>query len=169
MKYLIDILKGLRPGILIDRKLRAGGLSRKELSCRTGIRYARICEIISGARKMTLEQSLKLEQALGYEEGFLMILQLYHDIRCLQQPSPTPDLSKLSPALFWDTKIEKIDWQRHKRAVIERVMAYGNEQERAEIIRFYGDEQVAKYATPANSYRLSAPRTPNHEGNESGL
>ncbi len=169
MKYSIDILKGLRPGILIDRELRTGKLSRKWLSCNTGIRYARICEIISGARKMTLEQSLKLERALGYDEGFLMTLQLYYDIRSLQQHTPTPDLSKLSPALFWDTKIEKIDWQKHKRAVIERVMAYGNEQERTEIIRFYGTDDVAKYATPQNRYRLSAPRTLNHEGNGSGI
>ncbi len=42
---------------------------------KTGIRYSRICEIISGKRKMTLEQSLKLERDLGYDEGFLMTLQ----------------------------------------------------------------------------------------------
>lgn len=154
MKYSIDILKGLRPGILLERDMKSKGISITELAKQTGIVYTRISDIIRGRRKITLVQSLKLEQAMGYDEGFLMTLQLYYEIRNLRQNISTPDITKFSPALFWDTKIEKIDWQKHKRAVIERVMAYGNEQERAEIIRFYGADEVAKYTTPANHYRL---------------
>lgn len=154
MKYKIDILKGLRPSVLLAQDIQSRGITKTELSKRTGIRYSRICEIISGKRKMTLEQSLKLERELDYDEGFLMTLQLHYDIKISRQSQPTPDLSKLSPALFWDTKIENIDWQRNKRAVIERVIAYGNETERAEITRFYGADEMARYATPRNQRRI---------------
>ena len=158
MKYKIDILKGLRPGILLARDILSRGITKTELSKKTGIRYSRICEIISGKRKMTLEQSLKLERELGYDEGFLMTLQLHYDIKMSRQgEGDSPDLTVLSPALFWDTKIENIDWQRHKRAVIERVMAYGNDRERAEITRFYGGDEVAKYATPATGTACTLP------------
>lgn len=154
MKYKIDILKGLRPGVLLAQDIQSRGITKTELSKRTGIRYSRICEIISGKRKMTLEQSLKLERELGYDEGFLMTLQLHYDIKISRQTQATPDLSKLSPALFWDTKIENIDWQRNKRAVIERVIAYGNEKERREITRFYGADEMAHYAIPNNQRRI---------------
>jgi hypothetical protein len=56
----------------------------------------------------------------------------------------TPDLAKLRPGMFWDTDITKIDWLRQQRAVIERVTQRGNDQEIAEIKRFYGDEAFNK-------------------------
>lgn len=155
MKYKIDILKGLRPGVLLVRDIREHGMTKTELSKRTGIRYTRICEIISGKRKITLEQSLLLERELYYDEGFLMILQLYYEIKMFRQrEGSTPDLSKLSPALFWDTKIGNIDWQQNRRVVIERVMTYGNETERNEITRFYGADEMARYAIPGNQRRI---------------
>lgn len=106
MKYKIDILIGLRPGVLIARDIQSLGITKTELSKRTGILYSRICEIISGKRKMTLEQSLKLERELDYDEGFLMTLQLHYDIKISRQGQVAPDLSKLSPALFRDTRSE---------------------------------------------------------------
>jgi len=44
--------------------------------------------------------------------------------------------------LFWDTDIHKIDWQQHRRAVIERIFEHGNDEEKMEIRRFYGDSIV---------------------------
>ena len=119
MKYKIDILQGLRPGVLLAQDIRERGITKTGLSKKNGIRYSRICDIISGKCKMALEQSLKLERELDYDKGFLMTLQLHYDIKISRQSQPTPDLSKLSPPLFWDTKIENIDWQWNKRAVRE--------------------------------------------------
>ena len=55
-----------------------------------------------------------------------------------------PDLSTLRPAIFWDTDLHKIDWKRQKRAVIERVWERGNEQEKAEMTRLYGEQEIEK-------------------------
>ena len=55
-----------------------------------------------------------------------------------------PDLSQFSSSVFWDLDIEKIDWNQHKNFVIRRIFGYGNENEIKEIIRFYGENDVAK-------------------------
>ena len=76
-----------------------------------------------------------------------MILQVYHDIKKINQKlqiNLTPDLSLIRPALFWDTTLDKIDWTKQKLSVIERVLGRGNEQEKNEIVRFYGKETVDK-------------------------
>jgi hypothetical protein len=46
--------------------------------------------------------------------------------------------------LFWDTEPEKINWVLQKQAVINRVFERGNEQEKKEILRFYGQDDVNK-------------------------
>ena len=53
-----------------------------------------------------------------------------------------PDLTKLRPILFWDTKIEKINWLNQKNAVIKRVFERGNTIEKNEIYRFYGKDVI---------------------------
>ena len=57
---------------------------------------------------------------------------------------PTPDLSLLRTILFWDTKMETIDWHRHNKGVFKRVFERDNDIEKNEIIRFYGREAVDK-------------------------
>jgi len=56
-----------------------------------------------------------------------------------------PDLSMLRPGLFWDTDMKKIDWQRQRKAVIQRILERGNDQEKTEIRRFYGDSVVDEF------------------------
>ena len=48
-----------------------------------------------------------------------------------------PDLSKLRPAIFWDTSLDKIDWLQHRQYVMDRVMERGNEDEKKLIKDFY--------------------------------
>ena len=53
-----------------------------------------------------------------------------------------PNLLVLNKALFWDTDFEQIDWTRQALAVIQRVFERGDENEKEEIIRFYGAKKV---------------------------
>ena len=50
--------------------------------------------------------------------------------------------TKLRRVLFWDTKMENIDWEKQKKAVIKRVFERGDEIEKEEIVRFYGQEKI---------------------------
>ncbi len=56
----------------------------------------------------------------------------------------TPNLELIRKALFWDTDINKIDWKKQYKAVIQRVFERGNEEEKLEIKRFYGDSLIEK-------------------------
>ena len=48
MKYDINILKGIHPGIIIERDLRRLNLSQKDLARKIGEYPSRITEIIKG-------------------------------------------------------------------------------------------------------------------------
>ena len=49
---------------------------------------------------------------------------------------------ELSPRLFWDSDPEAIDYERHARHVIERVVTRGTLEEWRAILKFYGQERV---------------------------
>lgn len=93
---------------------------------------------------MNVPLAMKIEKELDFEEGFFMILQVFHDIELENKKANFlhPNLSKLRPILFWDTLIEKIDWIKQKKAVIRRVFERGNQIEKEEFFNFYGNEVV---------------------------
>lgn len=49
---------------------------------------------------------------------------------------------QLRPSLFWDTDIQNIDLQKHRAAVIERIMVRGRYEEYKAMIRYYGKTTV---------------------------
>ena len=89
--------------------------------------------------------ALKIEKALGMEEGTFMILQVYYDIKIereKQQASMHPDFSIIRKILFWDTDMANIDWNSHYKYVIKRIFERGNNKEKQEMMRFYGKEKI---------------------------
>ncbi len=94
---------------------------------------------------MNTSLALRIERELGWDEGYLMTLQVFYDIKVEKDKERALLLKKapkLRPILFWDTNADKIDWYKQKRAVIRRVFERGNEQEKEEIIRFYGQDEI---------------------------
>ena len=95
---------------------------------------------------MNTALSLRIEKALNLEEGFLMILQSFYDIKkekAKLADKRMPNLKLLRPVLFWDTNINKIDWELHKEYIIQRIFERGNQQEKEQIESFYGKQVVA--------------------------
>jgi addiction module HigA family antidote len=157
MKSKLEILKGIHPGILIDKELKRKKISSGQFASTINEPPQTLNAIINGRQPMNLPLSLKIEKELGYDEGFLMALQLYYDIKMLKQEESAkhkPDLSKLRKVIFWDTDIQKIDWAKNKRAVIERVFERGNKVEQDEIIRFYGQDEVNYYLNAYKNYLI---------------
>ncbi len=144
MKTELNIIKGIHPGIILERELKQRKLAKGRFALSLQEYPQTLVSITKAKRKMNIGLALKIEQALNMEEGYFMILQLYYDIEeeKRKQNTEQPDLLKLRPVLFWDTKMEKIDWKKQKKAVIKRVFERGNEIEKKEIIRFYGKEIV---------------------------
>jgi plasmid maintenance system antidote protein VapI len=135
----LDILKGLHPGFYLAHELQKRSWNKRSFALAIGEYPQTLGAVTKGRRRMNTELALKIEQKLGLEEGILMVLQVFYDIGLhKQQPSGHPDLAKLRPALFWDTDIRKINWEKHKRSVIQRVNERGTQGEKEEISRFYG-------------------------------
>lgn len=136
---ILEKIKGIHPGLILERELKKRKIAKGRFAISIQEFPQTLVSITKGNRKMNIKLSLKIERALGFEEGFFMLLQVYHDISKAKEKitEETPNLTLLRPSLFWDTKIESIHWQKNKQAVIKRVSERGNEQEKNEIKRFY--------------------------------
>lgn len=145
----ISIIKGIHPGIILDRKLKEKKLKKSRFAIAISEYPQTLTAITKGRRRMNPALAIKIEEALGLEEGYLMVLQAYYDMKeekRRQHSKARPDLTIIRSGLFWDTDINHIDWQAQRRAVIERVIERGNEEEKAEIKRFYGHAAFNKIA-----------------------
>jgi plasmid maintenance system antidote protein VapI len=144
MNFYIEKYKGIHPGIILERELKKRTLQQRPFALSIEEHPQTINAITKGKRKLNTALALKIEEKLGLEEGTLALLQTYFDINeeknKIKQISPS--LSILRKSLFWDTDINKIDWAIQYKAVIQRIFERGNETEKNEIIRFYGQEKI---------------------------
>ncbi len=140
----LEMIKGVHPGFVLERELKKRNIRKGPFALLVNEFPQTVVSITKGKRKMNTVLSLKIEKELDIEEGYFMMLQVYYDIaeekKKLNQKKP--NLKKLRPVLFWDTRMENIDWERQKMAVIKRVYERGNEIEKNEILRFYGKESI---------------------------
>jgi len=144
--------KGIHPGIVLDRELKKRSIKQRPFALSLGEHPQTFNAITKGKRGISTALALKIERQLGLEEGTLVILQAYYDIQKIKEKEikSTPDLNILSKALFWDTDIQQIDWERQYKAVIQRVLERGNENDKNEIIRFYGAEKISQALQESN-------------------
>lgn len=144
MNSNLNILKGIHPGIVIERELKKRKLRKNSFALKLQEYPQTLTAITKGRRGITTSLALKIEKELGFDEGFLMMLQVYFDIEVekKKQIQNTPNLKLIRPVLFWDTKFENIDWIKQKKVVIKRVFERGNEVEKKEIKRYYGEATV---------------------------
>lgn len=140
----LEILKGIHPGFVLERKIQEQHLQKGKLAIAVNEYPQTLTAITKGKRDMNTALALKLEKALGLEEGYFMMLQVFYDIKKEKQKEqrPAPDLSKIRKVIFWDTSLDSIDWERQYQAVIKRVFSRGNEKEKEEIARYYGPEKI---------------------------
>ena len=81
----IDILKGIHPGFYLDQQLRKHKLAKGRFAIKINEYPQTLGSITKGKRKMNTALSLKIEKELGLDEGFLMTLQVFHDIKLEKQ------------------------------------------------------------------------------------
>ncbi len=144
MRTELSIIKGIHPGLILERELKQRHLRKGPFAISLQEFPQTLVSITKGKRRMNTNLALKIENALEIEEGYFMTLQLHYDIAEIKrrQPGSHPDLSRLRRILFWDTKMENINWEKQRNAVIKRVFERGNDSEKNEIIRFYGIEDI---------------------------
>ncbi len=141
----ITLLKGIHPGIILERELKKRKLPKRRIALSIGEYPQLLGDITKGKRRINPALSIKLGDALGIDESFFAVLQAYYDIeqqKKKQALNDRPNLKLLRPVLFWDTDINSINWEKSKISVIKRIFERGNDQEITEIMRFYGKKEV---------------------------
>ncbi|MEN8230344.1 MAG: plasmid maintenance system antidote protein [Bacteroidota bacterium] len=141
----IAIIKGIHPGIILERELKKRKLPKRRLALSINEYPQLLGDITKGKRKINPSLSIRIGKALGLDESFFSVLQAYYDIKQEKEKQSNlvhPDLKKFRPVLFWDTDIKTIDWEHNKPSVIRRIFERGNEKEINEIIRFYGKKDI---------------------------
>ena len=145
MKTILDIIKGIHPGKFVERELKKHNFNQRQFALSINEHPQTLGAIINGKRRMNVELSLKIEEKLNLEEGFLMTLQIHNDIKIAKfDPDYKPDISKIRKGTFWDTKIDTIDWKQMKIGVVKRIFSRGNDEEKFEITRFYGKSTIER-------------------------
>lgn len=153
----VEKYKGIHPGRVLKRELEKRSLKQRPFALSIEEHPQTLNAITNERRDLNTALALKIENKLGLKEGSLVLLQAFYDIKKEKegQHTRTPDFSILRKSLFWDTDIEKIDWEGQYKAVIRRVLERGNVQEKKEISRFYGKKKVAAVANSMNGMKTS--------------
>jgi len=141
----ITLLKGIHPGIILERELKKRKLPKRRIALTIGEYPQLLGDITKGKRRINPALSIRLGDALGIDESFFSVLQAYYDIeeqKKKQARKYHPNLRLLRPVLFWDTDLNSINWEKSKASVIKRIFERGSSQEIMEIIRFYGKKEV---------------------------
>lgn len=64
---------------------------------------------------------------------------IYHTfVKNMKEKSPP----QLSPFLFWDTNMQNVDYEKHARQIIERVVSRGTIKDWLKIRAYYGIERI---------------------------
>ena len=146
MDLTLEKYKGIHPGLILERELKKRRLKKGPFAISLQEYPQILNEITKGRRGLTPALSIKIDEALQLEVGTMLILQAYYELKKetdkAAKGKERPDLSVLRKMLFWDTDINKINWQKQWRAVIQRVFERGSDQEKEEILKFYGAEKI---------------------------
>ncbi|MET6999458.1 helix-turn-helix transcriptional regulator [Chitinophaga defluvii] len=100
----IQALKGIHPGIFLERELQKRKLAKGPFAISIGEYPQTLGAITKGKRDMNTPLALKIEHELGMEEGFFMILQTYFDIKEIKRKESLklhPGLKKFRKAIFF--------------------------------------------------------------------
>nr|WP_295934597.1 plasmid maintenance system antidote protein [uncultured Dyadobacter sp.] len=150
--------KGIHPGFVLERELKKRSLKQRPFALSIGEHPQSFNAILKGKRSINTALALRIEKGLFLNEGTLVLLQAYYDIKKEKEKlaSRTPDLTILRKSLFWDTDILRIDWEKQANAVIKRVFERGSNNEKAEITKFYGKAKIQSALTDEKLKRSAA-------------
>lgn len=144
MEEQFEKYKGIHPGIILERELKKRSIKQRPFALSIAEHPQTFNAILKGKRNINTALALRIEKGLHLDEGTLVLLQAYYDIKKENEKlvHRTPDLTVLRKSLFWDTDISQIDWEKQAKAVIRRTFERGDDEEKEEITKFYGEEKV---------------------------
>lgn len=144
MNDLIFKLKGVHPGLILEKELQKRGYRKADFAKEIGEFPQTITAITKGKRKINPELSIKIGKRLNMDQDAFGLLQTFYDLNRAKRKDDNriPDVTQFRKTLFWDTSLDKIKWDLYKSSIIFRVFKYGNAIEKEEITKFYGKEEI---------------------------
>lgn len=133
-------IKGIHPGAILKRELKNRGIKSIDLANVINEHPQTISAITKEKRGINAKLSFKLGEYFNVSHYYFMILQATFEVNSYRKSEIrkfNPLLGKIRKSIFWDTKIESIDYEQNRRFVIQRVLERGNEQEINCLIEIY--------------------------------
>lgn len=136
--------KGIHPGLILERELKKRNIGQRPFALAIDIAPQSFNQFIKAKRVLPVSTALKADKELELEHGTLALLQTYYEIEKAYKKikKTTPDLSIIRKSLFWDTDIDQVDWSKQYASIIKRVFERGNDLEKKEITKFYGNAKI---------------------------
>ena len=110
MNATIDLLKGLHPGHYLENELKKRKISKKVFAENVHEHLQTIVSITKAKRKFTTALSLKTEDFLHLEEGFILTLQAFYEIKKTKNLflQPSTEIKEFNAGMH-HIDIQKID------------------------------------------------------------
>lgn len=152
----IDIVKGIHPGLILERELSKKRIRKSQLARELGISCGILTDITKQRRGINPTLSIRLGRFFEIGEDYFSLLQTYYVLKQEQKKQIKHLNLNLSSSLFWDVNLEDIDYERNKSFVIIRVFERGKKKEIQKVIDLYGKEQVSQILRSAKSLLFTA-------------
>ena len=152
----INIVKGIHPGLVLERELVRQGIKKSQLAKKLGVSAGLITDIIKQRRGINAALSINLGKALETDGSYFSLLQTYYELKSVQLSTRTKPPGHFRPALFWDINAGELDFELHKKFIIRRVFERGNEAEIEAVINYYGRDQISSVLKDSKNLRYSA-------------
>jgi len=148
---------GINPGAVLERELKRRLINRVLFAASISETLQVVNAIIRGRKRISPKLSLKMDRALGIEDGSFYLLQAHYDIRQAAIGLSQDNAPVFRKVLFWDTDVTKIDWTGQYKAVIRRVFERGNDEEKQEALNFYGKDKIKEVSGSEQAAGNSLP------------
>lgn len=137
-------IKGVHPGAILRRELKIRSVKASELASSIDEHKQTISAVLNKRRDINPKLSIKLSKYFNVDEDYFMLLQASYDVKTVSnsEEKNSPNLNNIRNVIFWDTSIDKVNWDKNRKAVIKRILERGNAIEINEIISFYGRETI---------------------------
>ncbi len=154
-------IKGIHPGLILKRELSKNNIRSNDLAIAIDEHKQTLSAVLNQKRGINPKLSIKLANRFDVADDYFMLLQASYDVQKAADSitKPKPNLEKFRKVLFWDTSFDKLDWLKHKKAIIKRVLERGNESEIKEIISFYGKQTIKNEARTIKNSRIASFKT----------
>lgn len=156
MKTVLDKYKGIHPGLILNHELKKRQIPKLRFAEAVHQKRQILNEITKGRRKLPVELAFKIDTELDFTEGTMLMMQTYYEIENHRKESSIPKNTEifkhLRKGLFWDTDVNKLDFEKNAIAIIKRIFERGNEDEKKYLFAYYGKSRIDKAVNENPSY-----------------